>query len=116
MRSGVCPKCGSTDVYSNEHLSAWVRSGYNWANTIPITGLAHAELGNFVCVNCGYTENYISNRNKLQKIAEKWPRLRSQLYEALGDRPTGRTKTCPGCQATLPEDWKACPYCGQPMM
>ena len=111
MKSGVCPKCGSQEVYSGEHLPRWTKQGSYWANSVPITGWNYGELDNYVCVDCGYVESYIGNRAKLHKIAEKWPRVGG--YERMLQGPT---KPCPNCGSALPDDWKACPYCGQPMM
>jgi hypothetical protein len=31
-----------------------------------------APIDNYVCVNCGYVEHYISDRSKLKEIAKKW--------------------------------------------
>jgi predicted nucleic-acid-binding Zn-ribbon protein len=75
MKSGVCPKCGSTEVYSGAHISN-KRGGY-YANTIPLGGYwaQGVALDNYVCVNCGYVESYISDEKALREIAQKWPRV-----------------------------------------
>jgi hypothetical protein len=33
-----------------------------------------AKTMDYVCVNCGYYERYITNRKVLDRIAEKWER------------------------------------------
>ncbi len=67
MKSGVCPKCGSDEVYSGPS-SSLLSKRYN---IIPITIWSYTVLDYYVCVNCGYVENYISDAKKLQEIAEE---------------------------------------------
>ncbi|GAB4479381.1 MAG: hypothetical protein Kow00124_24930 [Anaerolineae bacterium] len=110
--SGVCPKCGSTEVYAGDQLSFWNKAGSYWANTIPITGWLNAELDNYVCGQCGYVESYIARRDRLEKIRRKWP----LVSQRRGWGGSSRTRPCPGCGTAIPEDWKACPYCGQPLI
>ena len=74
MKSGQCPKCGSFEVYSG----AYVPNKYVYYNTIPVSGGLFSqvvELDNYVCVNCGYVESYISDEEQLRRIADKWPRV-----------------------------------------
>ncbi len=75
MIKGLCPKCGSSEVYSGADLPFIVKNGNYESNSIPITRRVTAELDNYVCVGCGYVETYIHNRDKLQKIREKWTRV-----------------------------------------
>jgi predicted nucleic-acid-binding Zn-ribbon protein len=78
MRNGQCPKCGSWEVYSGANVPQ--KQGSFNSNTIPVGGniwfgFSRAELDNYVCVNCGYVESYISDSRKLQEIAKTWPRV-----------------------------------------
>ena len=76
MKSGQCPKCGSFEVYSGAYVTN--KRGNYGSNTIPVSGGIFpqlAPLDNYVCVNCGYVESYISDEEQLQRIAEKWPRV-----------------------------------------
>jgi len=119
MRSGTCPKCGSTEVCSGEHMGFFVKTGSNWANTIPITAWANAPLDNYVCLNCGYVESYISDSAKLWKIAQKWPRAGQQppgQGVRRGRRDAASGRTCPSCGRPVERDWRACPQCGQPLV
>jgi predicted nucleic-acid-binding Zn-ribbon protein len=63
MKDGICPKCGSSQVYrraSGGHVTIWL----NWIrNTNPM---------NYVCSSCGYVEWYIENRKHLDYIHDKW--------------------------------------------
>lgn len=72
MKSGVCPKCSSSQIYSG--VDVFMKGGGHGGNRIPITSFTSARLDNYVCVECGYVESYISERDKLEKIVEKWPR------------------------------------------
>ena len=79
MKSGQCPKCGSFDVYSGAYVTN--KRGYYSSNTIPVSGGIFAQvvaLDNYVCVNCGYVESYISDEEQLRRIADKWPRVVDQ--------------------------------------
>ena len=106
MKNGKCPKCGSTEVYTGQHLNNMTKLGSNWSNSIPITMWSVAPLDNYVCVDCGYVESYLSNPVKRRRITEKWPRA---------GEPKGLTsrRTCPYCKNRIDDDWKTCPYCGQ---
>ncbi len=78
MRNGICPKCGSNDVYTGASVPAKTNS-YGM-NAVPIRGGIYfspstAVLDNYVCVRCGYVESYISDRKKLDEIAERWPKV-----------------------------------------
>ncbi len=118
MKDGICPKCGSSDVYTGAYLGPWAKMGSYWANTFPITTWINATLDNYVCVNCGYVESYVRDRAKLHKITQKWPRAggSAREFEALGARSTAPARTCPQCGRPLQDDWQHCPYCGQSMV
>jgi hypothetical protein len=74
LRDGICPKCGSEEVYSGGNAPQAPR------NMIPIRGGfsgTGAWLTNFVCVSCGYVESYILDQRLLEDIATNWPRVRA---------------------------------------
>jgi predicted nucleic-acid-binding Zn-ribbon protein len=76
MKSGQCPKCGSFDVYSGAYVPN--KQGFHNSNTIPVSSGLFSQvvaLDNYVCVNCGYVESYISDEEQLRRIADKWPRV-----------------------------------------
>ena len=74
MRSGICPKCGSADVHSGEALRK-KQMHKRMVNSIPITLFRVAHLENYVCVNCGYLERYITSEKDLDRIEAKWPKI-----------------------------------------
>lgn len=73
IRDGVCPKCGSREVYANLTLAN--KRGANDSNTIPINMLQSVALDHFVCVTCGYVESYLTDVIDRRKIAESWNRI-----------------------------------------
>ncbi len=120
LRTGTCPKCGSTEVYCDDNLPWKTWGGYGNGLYISAWGWNYAVLDNYVCASCGYSERYVQDRSKLFKIARNWRRVGPVLSapQQQGFIPLGAgapAKTCPNCQSALPKDWKACPYCGQPM-
>jgi predicted nucleic-acid-binding Zn-ribbon protein len=78
VRDGVCPKCGSEEVYSSANVASKTNG---WGmNVIPIQGAlvpSAAVLENFVCVACGYVESYIADESKLKDIARLWPKVQT---------------------------------------
>ena len=70
MKQGKCPKCGSVNIFSAEDLP--LKSGPFGSNSIPISLTAMAALDNFVCVDCGLVESYVSEAYMLKKISQKW--------------------------------------------
>lgn len=79
MKNANCPKCGSGEVYSGVELvfkdgpiASLLKGGPFASNSIPISLSSMAPIDNYVCVNCGYVEHYISDRSKLKEIAKKW--------------------------------------------
>jgi uncharacterized OB-fold protein len=74
MRDGICPKCGSNEVYwvAQPHL------GYG-VNTFHIEASLFfpkkATLYNYACVQCGFVESYVLEPDKLAAIAQKWTKV-----------------------------------------
>ena len=70
MKQGKCPNCGSANIYSAEDLP--LKSGPFGSNSIPVSLTAMAALDNYVCVDCGLVESYVTDRYMLKKISKKW--------------------------------------------
>jgi predicted RNA-binding Zn-ribbon protein involved in translation (DUF1610 family) len=72
LRDGVCPQCGKRAVHANTHFREWFGD-----NTVPLGGMAFplngVKFDRYVCTECGYSEQWCSDRAKLQRIAELWP-------------------------------------------
>lgn len=74
MKQGKCPKCGSGEVYSGSHI--YPKSGPFASNSIPISLTSIAPLDNYVCTECGYTESYVAEAEKLKEIYVKWRKVK----------------------------------------
>ena len=70
MKTGICPKCNSEDVYSGATIP--LKKGPFGSNSIPVGLTSIAALDNYVCGKCGYVESYIGETEKLAEIADKW--------------------------------------------
>lgn len=72
MKKGLCPKCGSREVYSGTDIS--FKRGMNNSNTIPLGSMNWpAPLDNYVCASCGYLESYLAREKDLEAVRKKWP-------------------------------------------
>ena len=71
MLDGICPKCGSSEVYAGTRVSN--KQGSYYTNTIPVSFWRTATLDNYVCGQCGYVESYIANDTDLARIRDNWP-------------------------------------------
>ena len=73
MKTGICPKCSSQEVFSGAGIA--LKKGPFGSNSIPIGITSIAALDNLVCVECGYVESYVSDPDKLAEISRKWARV-----------------------------------------
>jgi hypothetical protein len=71
MKDGKCPKCNSSNVYKRDQ-GAGPEHGF-FVSTSTITGGSAYE--SYVCVDCGYFENYIQDKAKLQDVQKKWTKV-----------------------------------------
>ncbi len=72
--TGKCPKCGSTDVYTNED-----RFKHSDRSYIATSLFGRASLTTCVCLSCGFMEDYLKNfpgRTGVF-IREKWRKISS---------------------------------------
>lgn len=69
----VCLRCGSQNIKSGATIDG--KEGLYGGNRIPIDSKIYAELDNYVCVDCGYTESYIDNRGILNRIEKLWRKV-----------------------------------------
>lgn len=73
MKKGKCPKCGSANIYSAEDLP--LKGGPFGSNSIPVSLTAMAALDNYVCLDCGLVERYITSEYMIKKITKKWKKI-----------------------------------------
>ncbi len=76
LKDGICPQCGSERIYSGAAIEG--KEGLRGGNRIPINAVSQVALDNYVCVDCGYVESYISDRSILNRIAKEWARIKSK--------------------------------------
>lgn len=62
MRLGICPKCGSHEIYH--------KTADNPYHILVIASFRSAPLEQFVCVKCGYLEQYVQ-QSKHGKLIKK---------------------------------------------
>lgn len=70
MKSGRCPKCQSTDI----RIGPTRGSQQMVMNTFSITWWRRTTPARYVCVSCGYMEQYVTDLVDRQAIEEKWAR------------------------------------------
>jgi hypothetical protein len=70
---GLCPRCSSDRIASG--AEAKDKEGQRGSNRIPLDALHYATLDNYLCLDCGYLESYISDRGALNRIAKDWPKV-----------------------------------------
>jgi predicted nucleic-acid-binding Zn-ribbon protein len=80
LKTGVCPKCKSGNVYSGATVP--LKKGPFGSNAIPVSLTSIAALDNYVCIECGYTESYVSESEKLSEISKKWSKVTAENAEA----------------------------------
>jgi predicted nucleic-acid-binding Zn-ribbon protein len=71
MKTGICPKCGSDEVYVRRKSQ-----GAYYSNAIPLGGswsFRYFSPDTYICANCGYIERYVSEEDR-DKVARKWER------------------------------------------
>ena len=83
MKTGICPKCSSTEVFSGAGIA--LKKGPFGSNAIPIKLSSIAALDNYVCTSCGYVESYISDLGKLNTISRKWDNVGQEDSEEKED-------------------------------
>ena len=83
MKTGICPKCSSHEVFSGAGIA--LKKGPFGSNSIPIGLTSIAALDNFVCSACGYLERYVSDPEKLAEISRKWDQIEAEGNQAHDD-------------------------------
>lgn len=74
MKNGICPKCGSSNVFMEEKGIQWhdgmrvITGSISWGSP---------KYESYVCTDFGYFENYITDVKELARVAEKWKRAKS---------------------------------------
>jgi len=83
LKTGICPKCTSPEVFSGAGIA--LKKGPFGSNAIPIGLISIAALDNYVCTGCGYVESYIGDLGKLTEISQKWDNVEPKDSEEKED-------------------------------
>lgn len=78
MKSGKCPKCGSSNVRRGPKPSPWKNS----SGMVPLGSAWGTSVGvqHYVCTACGYLEAYVVKEEDREKVRKKW-KLASEREE-----------------------------------
>lgn len=77
MKDGLCPKCGSTEIYTDAELAEKANE-YGVNKVIVKNNLltnTYVEYNNLYCANCGYLERYIVKEADRDAIVKNWTRI-----------------------------------------
>ena len=74
MKKGTCPKCYSSNVFKSEN---GISLGGHTSTLSMFTGSMSmpAACESYVCVDCGYFENYIITQERLHEVQMKWTKV-----------------------------------------
>ena len=70
----ICPKCGSNDIVIVDGSAGAYGSGNNIM--VGATIFSAVKVDRYICVNCGFTEEWIERKELDEKLAKskKWHR------------------------------------------
>ena len=76
MKNGQCPKCNSTNVFKSENgLSMGGHTTTLQIFTGPFNSSLPAGCESYVCADCGYFENYIVTKDRLEEVRKQWKKV-----------------------------------------
>jgi hypothetical protein len=78
MKNGKCPKCNSTNVFMNIYGVEWSdEAGWLtiWMGSQKERSAKQSRYDSYICVDCGYFENYILDKEILHEVQTKWNRV-----------------------------------------
>jgi len=73
VRTGRCPKCGSSSIYTRRN-GIGEESGARYIHGLSLITTV-TPVDTYLCTDCGYFENYIVDKGKLSTAAEKWDKV-----------------------------------------
>ena len=79
MKTGRCPKCNSTNIFSNSNgidyggdsysIELWIGSDNDRVNR-------QSDFTSYLCADCGYFENYLIDKDILWEVQKKWNKVK----------------------------------------
>lgn len=67
MKDGICKKCGSAEVYVDSSKHGII---------VPVSNFTVHPTHLYVCADCGYLEFYAQTGFDLQKVKEKFRKVK----------------------------------------
>ncbi len=63
MNEGICPKCAQATVYAVTQR--------DYERTLAVSAFKAVQMTHFICISCGYVEQYVLDPADRQKIEQK---------------------------------------------
>ncbi|HMR40995.1 MAG TPA: hypothetical protein PKA90_11255 [Ignavibacteria bacterium] len=75
LKSGKCPLCGSTEVYTDKDITQRGES-----RQIPVSTFTTIYFYSYICFGCGFMENHVNddqlkNKKLISKIKNSWKKI-----------------------------------------
>ena len=75
MKNGQCPKCKSSNVFKSKDGFSMGGHSVTLAIFSGSLGSMPASCDSYVCTECGYFENYIISKDRLQEVQKNWTKV-----------------------------------------
>src|SRR6266851_4775204 len=76
MRTGICPKCGSTDICGAVNgLATGGRQNSGGISVIKNLMVKRGDTDDYVCLGCGFFEQYMRPGKALNWIGRHWAQI-----------------------------------------
>jgi len=75
MKDGICNACRSTKIFAKQNGFTHGKGFQVQTGLASVLELTKTSTIDFVCVNCGYFEQYIDDKRKLKEVADSWEKV-----------------------------------------
>jgi hypothetical protein len=75
MKDGKCPKCNATTVYSKRKGIKFGNGGVYVDISSEWISKSVKEVDCYICISCGYFENYLVDPDRLHAITRDWEKV-----------------------------------------
>ena len=85
MKGGLCPRCGSHDVYRS--FKPAPLSAGNWIFIrLGLFRNKVVHLTHYACGQCYYIESFVADEKSMQNIRDEWTPMSSQKSKRKNDK------------------------------